>query len=112
MLPSPPVAVAQPKAEFSVPVHSRPSSSEPKPSESTSKLLRTVAKFKDCAVCPEMVVIPAGTFDMGSPISEQGRQESEGPVHRLSPKQFALGKSPVTRGQLAAFMKEVGDDFL
>ena len=29
--------------------------------------------FRDCASCPEMVVVPAGTFIMGSPESEAGR---------------------------------------
>ena len=29
--------------------------------------------FSDCASCPEMVVVPAGTFIMGSPESEAGR---------------------------------------
>lgn len=29
--------------------------------------------FRDCAACPEMVVVPAGTFIMGSPESEEGR---------------------------------------
>lgn len=29
--------------------------------------------FRDCDVCPEMVVVPAGTFIMGSPESEAGR---------------------------------------
>ena len=29
--------------------------------------------FKDCAECPEMVVIPAGSFMMGSPEHEEGR---------------------------------------
>ena len=29
--------------------------------------------FSDCASCPEMVVVPAGTFIMGSPESEEGR---------------------------------------
>ena len=29
--------------------------------------------FKDCADCPEMVVIPAGSFTMGSPQDEAKR---------------------------------------
>jgi len=29
--------------------------------------------FKDCAECPEMVVVPAGSFMMGSPEHEEGR---------------------------------------
>ena len=30
------------------------------------------ATFRDCAECPEMVVIPAGSFMMGSPANETG----------------------------------------
>lgn len=30
-------------------------------------------RFRDCPTCPEMVVVPAGTFIMGSPESEKGR---------------------------------------
>ena len=39
--------------------------------------------FQDCAECPEMVVIPEGPFMMGSPTGEEGRNSSEGPVHRV-----------------------------
>jgi len=37
--------------------------------------------FRDCADCPEMVVIPAGSFTMGSSSSESGRYDDEGPQH-------------------------------
>jgi len=37
--------------------------------------------FRDCAECPEMVVIPSGSFTMGSPASEPGRFDIEGPQH-------------------------------
>ena len=35
--------------------------------------------FRDCPDCPEMVVIPAGRFLMGSPATEMGRYSNEGP---------------------------------
>ena len=55
-----------------------------------------------------MVVVPAGSFDMGSPDTEAGRFQNEGPLHRVSIRAFALGRTHVTRGQFAAFVKAVG----
>ena len=41
--------------------------------------------FKECAKgCPEMVVIPAGKFAMGSPDNELDRSDSEGPQHEVT----------------------------
>ena len=49
--------------------------------------------FRDCDACPEMVVIPAGTFMMGS--DEGGSYER--PVHAVRiPYRFAVGKYEVT----------------
>ena len=49
--------------------------------------------FKDCDVCPEMVVIPAGQFMMGSPSHEEERHKHEGPQYRVTIRQpFAAGK--------------------
>lgn len=62
--------------------------------------------FRDCPTCPEMVVIPSGSFDMGSPGSEAGRAKDEGPVHRVNVAAFAMGKTEITRGQFAAFVKK------
>ncbi len=46
----------------------------------------------DCAGCPEMVVVPAGSFMMGSPASEEGRFDDEGPQHRVTiGSLFAVG---------------------
>jgi formylglycine-generating enzyme required for sulfatase activity len=59
--------------------------------------------FRDCADCPEMVVIPAGTFTMGAPTNEVGRYNEAGPQRRVSIRQFAVGKFDVTKGQWAAF---------
>jgi formylglycine-generating enzyme required for sulfatase activity len=59
--------------------------------------------FRDCADCPEIVVIPAGEFVMGSDPTESGRAEREGPQRSVRIRQFAAGKFEVTRGQWAAF---------
>ena len=47
----------------------------------------------------EMVKVPAGTFTMGSPKSEEGRSNSEGPQHRVTLKSFFMGKRPVSQLQ-------------
>ena len=57
--------------------------------------------FKDCPQCPEMVVVPKGSFMMGSPESEPGRESwlkgSEGPRHNVTiPAAFAVGRFAVT----------------
>lgn len=66
--------------------------------------------FRDCPDCPEMMAIPAGSFDMGSPDSEDERDDDEGPVRRVRVAVFALGKTEITRGQFAAFVKKTGYD--
>jgi formylglycine-generating enzyme required for sulfatase activity len=60
--------------------------------------------FKDCAECPEMVVIPAGRFLMGSPPSEAGRSADEGPQRWVDVARFAMGKFEVTQRQWEAVM--------
>ena len=65
--------------------------------------------FRDCETCPEMVVIPAGSFMMGSPPGEEGRFDDEGPQHRVTIAQpFAVGKYEVTRGEYTAFLRATG----
>lgn len=54
-------------------------------------------RFRDCASCPEMVVVPAGSFMMGSPASEEGRLSEEGPQHLVTiASPFAVGVYEVT----------------
>lgn len=65
--------------------------------------------FRDCDVCSDMVVVPAGSYTMGSPESEDGRYPNESPQHRVTiPRGFAVAKFEVTRGQFAAFVTETG----
>ena len=65
--------------------------------------------FKDCDECPVMVEIPPGSFVMGSPVSEPGRDSDEGPPRRVTiGRGFAIGKFEVTRDEFAAFVGEAG----
>jgi formylglycine-generating enzyme required for sulfatase activity len=73
------------------------------------KPLRTGAAFQECSQCPEMVVIPGGTFLMGSPASDAERKDLEEPQHEVTvAHRFALGRFPVTRAEYALFAKERG----
>ena len=56
--------------------------------------------FRDCADCPEMVVVPAGTFTMGSPVSEASRDANEGPQRKVTiARPFAVGRFAATFDQ-------------
>jgi formylglycine-generating enzyme required for sulfatase activity len=46
-----------------------------------------------------MMLIPAGTFAMGSPEDEPERQDNEGPQHEVTLSQFFMAKYPVTQAQ-------------
>jgi formylglycine-generating enzyme required for sulfatase activity len=59
--------------------------------------------FKECSVeqekdyCPQMVVLPAGSFIMGSPRIEPGHQLPEEPQHQVTiAKPFAVSKFELT----------------
>jgi len=67
--------------------------------------------FKECDKCPEMVMVPAGSFTMGSPASEPDRIDHEGPQHPVKIAQpFAAGKFAVTVDQFAAFVADAHPD--
>ena len=62
------------------------------------QVLKPGDTFKECARhCPEMVVMPAGSFTMGSPPTEKDRYASEGPQHTVTiGYEFAVSKYAVT----------------
>jgi formylglycine-generating enzyme required for sulfatase activity len=66
-------------------------------------------RFRECAGCPEMVVIPEGEYLMGSRDDELDRSNAEGPQHRVRIRQrFAVGKLKVTREEFEKFIDETG----
>lgn len=75
----------------------------------SSLLDLAIFKDKDAPWCPEMVVIPSGSFLMGSPEGEEGRTETEGPQHQVTiAYRFAIGRYAVTVGEYGQFIKETG----
>ena len=70
-----------------------------------------IGSIWDDPFAPEMVVIPAGEFTMGSPASEPGHTEAEGPQHRVRMAYpFAVGKTDVTLGEFKHFVAETHYD--
>ena len=55
----------------------------------------------------EFVLIPAGEFDMGTPLNESGWHISQGPVHRVNiSRPFYLGRYEVTQWAWQKIMGE------
>ncbi len=87
----------------------------PKSQSMHQQILKPLAVFKDCDECPEMVVIPTGSFLMGSPPDPEqdpfsnakpvkAGEETERPQHRVNIQPFSIGKYEVTQGQWFAVM--------
>jgi formylglycine-generating enzyme required for sulfatase activity len=66
--------------------------------EQAMKNLRSGQVFKDCPDCPELVVVTAGTFNMG------GDYSNNSPVHRVAVQTFSIGRTEVTQGQWRSLM--------
>jgi formylglycine-generating enzyme required for sulfatase activity len=70
-----------------------------------------VKAIRDCPdICPDLVLVPAGAFMMGSDEAETGRGSDEGPRHKVSIPAFAAARGPVTVGQFSKFVAETGRD--
>ncbi|MEQ8734337.1 MAG: formylglycine-generating enzyme family protein [Rhodospirillaceae bacterium] len=69
------------------------------------------AVLQDCEDCPRVVVIPAGQFEMGTPVGayEVNVESGEGPPITITvPQAYAIGETEVTIGQFEAFVKATG----
>ena len=94
----------QPKPQASL---KPPAPAQPKIKKPKIKLPRPGENFKDCPNCPEMVVVPGGTYQMGG-VFGAGNLPAK-PVHKVTlPKPFAIGKHEITRGQYAEFATATG----
>ena len=68
-------------------------SDEPQPSSQEAQI------WKEPGTGMEFIKIPAGCFNMGSPEGEEGRNTSEGPVHKVCIEEFWVGRYEVTQQQ-------------
>ena len=82
----------------------------PKPlSRAEERALNPKDQFKECDDCPQMIVVPAGEFTMGSPEDEEGHTDDESPQHTvrfLAP--FAVGRLAVTFDEWDACVADHG----
>jgi formylglycine-generating enzyme required for sulfatase activity len=73
------------------------------------RVLKPGETFKECASCPEMVVVPTGSFIMGSPANEVGRRDNEGPQREVAVRQpFAVGRFEITENEWYACYAHTG----
>lgn len=68
-------------------------------------------RLQDCDTCPQLVILPPGSFMMGSPLDEADRLANEGPQRLVViPKPFAIGKREVSVEEFREFAKETGHE--
>ena len=84
-----------------------PDASGTNPDAPIQNKVAPAAIVKDCAECPEMVVIPAGSFVMGS-----DRSPEEQPPHTVTVRSFLMGTTEVTQEQWDAVMVSNPSKFL
>ena len=80
-----------------VPPDAAPRDTEPEPTPGTERTPGTT--FRDCATCPPMVVVPAGSYTMGSPPTEAARDADETRRTVTIDEPFAVGMYEVTFAQ-------------
>ena len=65
-----------------------------------------VERVPDTGLSFTMVAVRGGTFHIGSPITEPGRRDNEGPRRRVELKPFWMGKHEVTWPEFHTYMRE------
>ncbi len=73
-------------------------------SATASELLLPGSTFKDCGVCPEMIVIPAGSIRIGAAFAEGG--DDEWPIHNvIISRPLVVGTYEVTKFEFSVFVE-------
>ena len=78
-------------------------------SATQEQALKPKETLQECSKCPVMIVVPAGSFTMGSPANEPDRALNEGPQHKVTiAAQFAVGQYELTFDQWDACVADGG----
>jgi len=100
--------VAEDDESFTVTL-SRPANATIADGTATGTINDDDAVIRDCAECPEMVAVPAGSFSMGAPRTEAGSEDDERPVREVTiSAPFAVGVYEVTFAQWDACVADGG----
>ncbi len=76
--------------------------------EKVIKFENYTEKIPGSSVSFDMVALPAGKFQMGSPENEPLRKSDEGPVRNVTLSKFWIGKTEVTWDEYLAFFRATG----
>ena len=72
-------------------------------------LLNQPGGFRDCPVCPLMIMVDAGHVVMGSPVQEPDRRANEGPQKRINfARAFTVSRYEILINEFQAFVEETG----
>ena len=112
--PEPPAAVEQAAVTATLPPAQTQAQDDPAPAAKVATkpsgpkavaAMEAMSSFRDCPNCPEMVVVPPGSFLMGA--SGKDARPTEQPAHPVVlDKPFAIGRFEVTVGEWAECVRD------
>ncbi len=80
----------------------------PRPTGDGIRFENYVERIPGTDISFEMVAIPGGVFQMGTPGNEPFREPDEGPLHRVQVDSFWMGRVEVTWAEYDEFVKQTG----
>src|SRR5687768_7025390 len=83
-----------------------PAGAQSTPQKRAGVAAKPGASFKECRNCPDMVVIPSGSFTIGSPADEPERRDNELQKRITIARPYAIGRTEVTWDQWEACVRD------
>lgn len=82
---------------------------QPAPRQQNLQQLAPGTVLRDCADCPEIVVVPSGNLAIAALNGDTGQMNGEEPQQSVGiPNAIGVGRYEVTRAQFARFVRESG----